>query len=476
MAQQKVITGYVIDALTSQPLAYANIGVLGQSQGSISNDEGYYVLSIADVLPTDTIFFSFIGYDPLKMTVSSVQDSSNVALVKRAVELSDISILSREYTPLEVIDMMKSSFKKNHPSSMIRQQVFRRDASYSTIHKSDVEYKKSSFDAIDQSFVDHFNNNMPEQLNVFFDNLLDMYYGKGERKIVPIQGQTLLENWDFNAEFSKRIDMLAGDIGDGMTSEDNYFKVRSGVFAGKLDLGTDTSFILNEDSLSVSMGTDQLQSDLNYLRRNYSTINSKRFDFITEYSWYDYSLIDVSIINGELAYIISFKPNKRKAKYEGTICIAMDSYALLQIDYAFAEGKEGRAMSLLGVNYGVENRSGRVIFEKRGDAHYLKYLYRESKEHFAIDRSVALKRKKDSGLFDKTLQEVKLDVNFDVTLLQKKEMLVVSQETIDQTTFDNVVQPATYKLQKVHEYSPEMWENSSIIGPSKALRDYKKQY
>ena len=475
-AQEKIISGSVIDSLTSEALPFTNIGVVGKDLGSISNSEGRYTLSLEQVSDNDTVFFSFIGYKDVRMPIVQLRANPTVSLIENAVQLSDFSVLSREYTPIEILDLAKKNYSKNHSNKYTKKQVFSRDAAYTTIHKSEIKYKKSTFDAIDKGFIDHFNNEVPENINVYSDYLVDMLYSDNQQKLIPIEGQSLVENWNFDEEFDKSVKMLAGDIEDNMRVDDKYFKVRSGIFAGKLDFGQDSAFTLTDDSLHFIMSTDLLQGDLNYLVRQYSTIYSKRWDFIDEYKLYDYVLKDIAIVNDELAYIIKFSPAKRKGKYKGTICIATESFALLQVDYAFDDGKQGRGVSLLGVDYLVADRSGRAIFEKGEDGHHLKYLSRESSERYGVNRMLTLKQKVESGLFDKTLQEVKLKLDLDVTFVQKKELLVVSQEPLSQEGFDQTKQPNVMMINKVSEYSSDIWQNSSIIEPTKALKEYQQQY
>ena len=476
LAQKNVVSGIVIDSRTKEPLPFTNIGVVGRQLGSISNDEGHYTLSLDNVEPSDTVFFSFVGYKHVKFPISQLIDNSTVELTENAVQLSSFSVLSREYTATEILDLAKQNYKKNHSPAFQKQQVFTRDASYTTIHKSDVKYKKSTFDAIDKEFIDHFNSEIPENINIYSDYLVYMMYTDRQRKILPIEGQSLVENWNFNDEFNDRVKMLAGDIESNVREEDSYFKLRSGIFAGTLDLGQDSAFTLTDDSLHFIVSTDLLRGDLNYLIKHYSTLYSKRWDFFQEYKLYNYTLRDIAIVNDELAYIIDFAPEKRKGKYKGTICIATESFAILQVDYAFEDGKTGKGVSLLGVDYLVEDRNGRAIFEKGGEGYHLKYLSRESEERYGVDRTVNLKQKQESGLFDKTVQEVKLKLDMDVTFVQKKELLVVSRESISQEEFDAIEQPNTMIVNKVSEYSPDIWKNSSIIEPSKALREYQQQY
>lgn len=475
-AQNHSISGVVIDAATAEVLPFTNIGVLGKEAGTVSNSEGRFTINLDGLNSKDSLFFSYVGYFPLKLSLSVLTDGMQVKLQIKALELSSFSVLSREYTPLEILDSVKKYYNKNHANGLQKQRLFMRDASYTTIHRANIDFKKSSFKAINKGFIDDFNENMPENLNVYSDYLVDRYSANNLIKLQPIEGQSLIENWNFSDEFNKGIKMLAGDLESDVRDEESYFKLRSGIFAGKLDFGSDTTFTLSDDSLHYVMSTDMLRGDINYLLRQYSTLNSKRWDFFSEYKWYNYTLRDVAIINEELAYIIDFNPEKRKGKYKGTICVSAETFALLQVEYAFDKDKEGRGVSLLGVDYLVADRSGRAIFEKGAHNYHLKYLSRVSDERFAMDRTLTLKQKQEDGWFDKTLQEVKMNIDLSVTFEQKKELLTISNETITKKQFDALEPSEVIYINKVDKYSPELWKNSSILEPTKALKEYEKQF
>lgn len=474
--QKNAITGLVLDSLSRDPLPFTNVGVVGMDAGTVSNSEGYFTLSLEGLHPNDTLFFSFVGYQQRKMTLKQLQQQSTVVLSENTIQLSAFSVRSRELSPLEILDLVKQNYAKNHLRKVTHQKIFSRDASYTTIHESAIDFKKSSFEAIDGRFVYEFNQNMPEQINVYNDYLVDLYSHSSSQKLVPIEGQSLIENWSFDQEFDKRLKLLAGDVEENVREEEKYFKVRSGVFAGKLDFGADSTFTLTDDSMNYVTSPKMIRGDLSYLIRTYSTINSKRWDFFSDYKLYHYTLKEVAIVNNELAYVIHFTPEKRKGKYAGTVCVSVLNYALLQVDYKFAEGKTGTGMSLLGVEYLVADRSGHVIYEKGKQGYYLKYLSRESNEHFAIDRKISVMQKTENGLFDKTLQEVKLRLNLDVTFEQKKELLVVSYRDISVDDYNEIVEPEVYKLKKVSKYAADIWDGSSILEPTKALKEYQQQY
>jgi hypothetical protein len=474
--QKEKISGIVVDNKTLEPLGFTNIGIVGKQTGTVSNIEGSFTISTENILPTDSVFFSYVGYKPHKVAVSSFSESATVKMHQKSVELSGFSILSKQYSPIDILDLLKFNFSKNHVTTYTKQRMFYRDIISPTFYKKDIKLKNSTNEHFDDEFVDQFNERMPESLSAYNDFLVDFYNSGPQRKLVPVEGQSLIENWNFDEEFDKRIGGLVGDVEDEQRSDDNYFKVRSGLFAGKLNFGKDTSFTLSNDSLHYYIGCQTILDEFWYLMKYYSIPNKKRLDFVYDYRNYDYKLNDIAIINGELAYIITFSPARRSGIYEGTISISTETFALLQMEYNFAEDKDGRKIYFLGMKYLVDNRSGRVIYEKGESGYRLKYISRISDEVFGVDRTLTVIKKKENGFFDKKLSEIKMKVDLDVGLHLSREILIISEEKITPQEYNAIQQPKTMQMNKVSTYSSEIWKNSSIIEPTQRIKEYQKQF
>jgi len=65
---QKLISGFIRDRETRQPLPAANIQIVGTFQGTISNTEGKYLLQLNKI--PSTILVSYIGYQSMKITIN----------------------------------------------------------------------------------------------------------------------------------------------------------------------------------------------------------------------------------------------------------------------------------------------------------------------------------------------------------------------------------------------------------------------
>ncbi|MBK9732974.1 MAG: TonB-dependent receptor [Chitinophagaceae bacterium] len=91
-AQQKVtLSGYVKEAATGETLIGATIGVKGTSNGTSSNDYGFYSFSIAPGIYT--FVFSYLGFEEIDTTVTLSQDLRININMKTAVnQLQEITV------------------------------------------------------------------------------------------------------------------------------------------------------------------------------------------------------------------------------------------------------------------------------------------------------------------------------------------------------------------------------------------------
>src|SRR5665811_47259 len=73
-AQNFIVSGFVRDKSTGESLINANIYEKGTFIGTISNEYGFFSLSLKD--QKDTIIFSFVGYKKQEIALNLVSDTS----------------------------------------------------------------------------------------------------------------------------------------------------------------------------------------------------------------------------------------------------------------------------------------------------------------------------------------------------------------------------------------------------------------
>jgi hypothetical protein len=99
-AHAQTFEGTIKDAKTNNNLAYVNVGVIGKSTGTVSDDNGHFKLSLNNS-NTDSLRISMIGYEPKTYLVSDFimhYTPGEIIMLTPAVnQLTEVKILGRKY-------------------------------------------------------------------------------------------------------------------------------------------------------------------------------------------------------------------------------------------------------------------------------------------------------------------------------------------------------------------------------------------
>ncbi|MEN8119693.1 MAG: TonB-dependent receptor [Bacteroidota bacterium] len=106
--QEITIKGTITDAETNEPIAGANIVVKGTTNGTISDLEGNYTLSVPE---NAVIIFSFIGYKTQEIPVND-QTTINVALAPSSEQLDDVIVIAYGTTTRSNLTGSATALKK----------------------------------------------------------------------------------------------------------------------------------------------------------------------------------------------------------------------------------------------------------------------------------------------------------------------------------------------------------------------------
>lgn len=94
-AEAQVITvqNQVVSANGSAGIAYVNIGLKGKNMGTVSDERGYFKIELPVSSLEDTLLFSCIGYEPVKVPVEVLQQLAVPILMSRQVSsLPEVSV------------------------------------------------------------------------------------------------------------------------------------------------------------------------------------------------------------------------------------------------------------------------------------------------------------------------------------------------------------------------------------------------
>jgi hypothetical protein len=90
-----IIVGDVKDVGTSEPLAYATIGVKGHTDETVSNAEGNFELSVPVEYHQDTLVVTYVGYNRFEKPISQLASIEHVLLKEYPTMLEEVRIVHR---------------------------------------------------------------------------------------------------------------------------------------------------------------------------------------------------------------------------------------------------------------------------------------------------------------------------------------------------------------------------------------------
>ena len=480
----EVLKGSIFDANDKSSLPYANIILLSKNKGVISNEVGHFSINISNCLETDTLRISYIGYQTQDLTIKDLKDSSVIYLREDNLMLNNITLFGNVLDPESIVKKVLENKNNNYGETNSKKQIFLRNRYTNHMNELNFRCKKSNFSNLDKELIEVLEQEIPKHTISYRDFLGDVYLLQEEEdsvalKINPIKIIELEEKSDLTklGELEKTFKVVFNNI-----NENEYWKIKTGIIGGKVHVdensvsvggGSETE---KTDSLTVNNPKEPFRSEkwrITNLARFASFEDEKKWDFLYNTNKYQYMLSGATVANGEEVYIIDFEPNK-KGTFIGRMYIAMETYALVRIDYKYDTGKTGMDMQLFGIGYTENKFNASMYFEKKENQYQLKYCSKIESSIFSFNRSIALQKKRERFLFDKKLKEIKIGVNLIGNNESSIEMLVLEEDPINQNQFNDFKEKESVDIIYVEQFNEDLWKGYSIIEPTKQMKDYKK--
>ena len=480
-AQKKIISGRVLDAETDLALPFASISFNDYSNGSVSNSEGVYVIDIAADRLGDSLYFSYMGYETLGISVKSLLMEGSVWLRSAQINLTEIPVYSQTLNALAIIKLVEKNFPKNHPQVNQLQHLFYHNYNntpFSEVNRMNV--LKTSFADIDQGLVDEVLEVIPEDIKSYRDVIVDFYSHGAETKIMPIEGISLQESTALSVQnqIEEKLLGLTEDIELSFEDDELYYKMGTGIISSKLELDEpdaediDTVMTNADDTTHYLISSEYLRKDIENFLVNTANINSDNLEFINKPKKYNYKK-ELTLFNDEWVYKINFEP-KEQGIFQGILYIAATNYAILQFDYEFATGKSTENINLLGIGHKVNYKKAQVIYEKLDTAYFVKYINAEKREFFSVDRNFFMVKKEKRFLFDKALNKIKFALDMQFETKNGWELLVIHRQNLTKEAFELVKEPEKMTIKKEFVYSMDMWDHGSVIVPNTELKNFRR--
>lgn len=142
------VEGKIFDLKSKQPLPFANIGILNKSVGTVSNEDGKFLLKVHENLIHDTLVFNYLGYLSKAIPIDQITESIEVGLNQQAISLQEVII--RSSNPKTLVGKAIDRKMDNYPRQpfMIRsfyRESLKRDKKFMSYTEGLLDVYKSSY-------------------------------------------------------------------------------------------------------------------------------------------------------------------------------------------------------------------------------------------------------------------------------------------------------------------------------------------
>lgn len=463
-----IISGKVLCANKKEPLPFTNVVFLGKSEGTVTNEEGKYLINVSKCSANDTIVFSFLGYISVKKSVENLRGNSTIYLKENIIELGAVTVISTNISVKDIIQKVKENYENNYPELNSKRKIYFHTDTKTVFKKAKFDLLKSSMSVVSKDLFKRINNSFPDTLHVYSDILSHLYEYDTDVKLMPIKAVGLSDKWDISG--GKQIEDAFNEYSD---DPDVFWKIRSGLIGTRLDRDS----VLDEvkaDSIYVKVKTETASERLMSFIENNTVPYVAKWDFIKNPSKYKFKVEGGAMQNDEYAYKILFTP-KGRGLFQGEIYVSTESFAVLRLNYSLAPDKKGRSFSLFGISYKEKGLSTTIIYDKNDKGYFLKYISKKTINEFGVNRNIVLKQKRKRTFFNKTLKEVKASLDLSLETTDVTEYLLVSQEETNSSEFENIEEKPYVKYRRVKSYEAGNWNDYSVVAPTEEIKKYKKQ-
>ena len=384
------VTGKILSE-TNEAIPYATIQI-GDDYGVISNEEGFFSIKTKGFSSSAIVKISCLGFESLEFNLADFT-SNDYVLIEKVNELSEVFLNSRPLSVDSIMYYVNARLKDNYRFDGNEFKIFSRKTEYIVGKNANFEITKSTgfkrkqldlfnedFDKLEQSLL----TNTSKQYTDFIGSLKIL--DQSNAKLEVEKALRLLD--ERNNQTLESLAEKGNDIVLKHLDKDKIYTVKTGLFK----ISDSVSLDNREDKMADTINSlGHIREKSFELVKHHSIINQdNRLDFIIETKKYKYELKDVTFIDNEMVYIVDFRPKRTSVKFEGTMYISSDTFAVLRADYKFYKNRVGDKFNLrllLGVKYVERNQTGIIAFKQHEDGYYYpSFVNEQIDRYFYISR------------------------------------------------------------------------------------------
>lgn len=466
------LTAKVVD-IHNQPIPFATVQT-AEFSGVITNEEGFFTINLEDV-SSNNITFSCLGFASQTISIDDIKKNDNIIVLEGFIdELSKVFLSNTTPDADDIIQKVNSNLSKNYKHNNQTVQFFHRNTAYADFDRFEAKVtrasgmKKRQHEGVNKS-LDSLTKTIINSNTVYFQDYLGdlMIKNKNEAKINVHKATSLVDNsknFSLDNVQTKAQDLILKYLDTTLT-----YKLKTGIIKVEDSLSLKSND--SDNDFDEVFDVKNLKGETHGLLHDAQTYDDSFMKKIVNPDLYKYEFIDVTGFNGELVYIIGFKPRRAKAKYAGKLYVTDETFAVIKLDYDFGKGKRGEKFNLkllLGIKY-VENiNNGTIIYQKNVDGTYSpKYINQEEGRYFYVNRPLKF--------IENSKERNKVAFNFVIegSARFKQELFIMDKTNLDNSKFASFTEPEDVPYQTLKQYDPSIWKAYNAIEPLEEMKRFK---
>jgi len=136
------LTSRIVDGQTGEAVPFATV-VTGANKGTISNEEGYFNLDMAN-LGSESVQISCMGYETLEVPTDALTENQILRLTPAAIRLNEVRIGERIPNADEIVRKVNENIPVNYNLEQRNYSFFYRESEYMEWEQLDLEVEKDS--------------------------------------------------------------------------------------------------------------------------------------------------------------------------------------------------------------------------------------------------------------------------------------------------------------------------------------------
>jgi hypothetical protein len=361
----------------------------------------------------------------------------------------------------------------NYQYTMRTHRVFSRETEY--ISFDDLDFEVSKATGVSRNNLAQTNNELDslsraiiQSRSVHFKDFLgDLLVKDADSAKLRVEKATSLLDTKKDFSVDKIQEKAQGIVLRYLDSTESY-KLKSGLFKIEDSLKLDSQSL--EDDAQHEYDIGSLRNQTRDIFKTALFTGESLLNEFMDAKAYAFQFQKATFLNGELIYVLTFQPDKGRSKYEGTVFVNGNDYAIVKLNYRYAEGKRGKKINLkllLGIKFIEDTENGTILF-KRGDNLFYEpsYIQRITGNYFYVSRPVKF--------IENSAEKNKVTFNFTLSgkSRKKEELLITATSKLPEQVYGTLKEAEKVMVIELQKYDKTLWQGEEILQPLEEMRQF----